>query len=107
MGQNSESQSLHPRSELSLQIANQDGEAVAVLLLLVVLEFPVAEGLLNSMPEGAKRAALLLYLRRRELPRQIDSVEVIVIKEPLHGVDELGPRLWRLCLRDTKRHPSC
>lgn len=50
MREHCNSQSLHSWPELSLQITDQDGEAIAMLQLLVVLEFPIAKGLLQSVP---------------------------------------------------------
>ena len=50
MREHGNSQSLHSWPELSFQITDQNGEAIAMLQLLVVLEFTVAEGLLQSVP---------------------------------------------------------
>lgn len=50
MREHGNSQCLHSWPELSLQITNQDGESIAMLQLLVVLEFAIAKGLLQSVP---------------------------------------------------------
>lgn len=99
MRQNSDSQVLHFWPELGLKITNQDSEAIAVLLLLFILELSISKRLLHTVPEGAKGTALLLYLHWGELPGKINSVKVVVTEESVHRVDELGSRFWCLGLR--------
>lgn len=86
--QDADRQILHSRPELGLQVTDQDGETVAMLHLFVVLEFTVAESLLDAVPDRSKRATLLLYFRGGELPGQVDPVEIVIVEEPIHRVDE-------------------
>jgi len=89
--QHCESQSLESRSKLRLEVADQNCETVAMLLLLIILEFSVAEFFLETVPDRTESAALFLGPDRRELPCQVDSVEVIVVQQPIHGIDEFCP----------------
>ncbi|KYN29127.1 hypothetical protein ALC57_01446 [Trachymyrmex cornetzi] len=77
--QHRESQSFESRSELRLEVTDQDCETIAMLLLLLVVEFAVAEFFLETVPEGPESAALFLGFDWWELPCQINSVEVIVV----------------------------
>lgn len=98
MRQHRDGQRLESRSKLRLEVTDHDSETVTMLLLLVVLEFPVAQLLLETVPEGTERATLLLGPDRWELPRKIDPVEVVVIQQTIHGVDELRPAFRSLGL---------
>ena len=89
MGKHSESEVLVLSAQLSLQIAYEDSEAILVLLLLLVLELAVAEGLLDAVPEGAKGAAVLLQFHGWELPGEIDTVEIVILHQAVHRLDEL------------------
>lgn len=69
-----------------------------MLHLFVVLEFTVAEGLLDAVPDRSKCATFLLNFGGWELPSQVDPIEIVVIEEPIHRVDEFRSRLRRLGL---------
>lgn len=96
--QDTNSQILQSWSELGLQVADQDGETVTMLHLFVVLEFTVAEGLLDAVPDRSKCATFLLNFGGWELPSQVDPIEIVVVEEPIHRVDEFRSRLRRLGL---------
>lgn len=64
-----------------------------MLHLFVVLEFTVAERLLDPVPDRSKRATLLLNFGGWELPSQVDPVEIVIVEEPIHRVDEFRSRL--------------
>lgn len=79
MRQHCDGQGLDSRSKLRLEITDQDRKTVAMLLFLIVLEFPIAQFFLETVPDGTEGAALFLRLDRRELPRQVDSIEVVIV----------------------------
>lgn len=83
---------------MRLEVADHDGETVAMLLLLGILEFAIAQLSLETVPERAEGAALLLGPDGWELPRKVDSVEVVVVQQTVHGVDEFRPAFRSLGL---------
>lgn len=103
MRQHRDSQRFKSRPELCLEVTDQNSETVAVLLLLVVLEFPVAQLLLETVPERTESATLLLGPDRWKLPCQINPVEVIVVQQAIHRVDELYSALRSLGLRQPQK----
>lgn len=75
-------------TERVLQLADQGGELLAVLLPLFVNHLVASEGFLQLVEEGADRATDLLRLDRRELPGQVQTIKVVVLDQRIRRVDE-------------------
>ena len=55
---------------------------------LFVLEFSIAKGFFNSVPQRANSTTDFVYFDGWELPGEIDAIEVVVVEKTNDRVDE-------------------